>query len=730
MKQVFFEKLWLENFCNHQDRIEVDLTDGKLVLITGPNGSGKTSMLQAIPFALYGQCEKGRGEDVLNDKAMKNCCAGVSFRIGQHVYTVERFIKYTKVGTTVVLKQNGIVMCQGHKEVVPEIERILIPREGFNNTLMFSQKVKTFFTDLKDSEQKKIFRKVLNLDNYTLYGEETTKRIKNIGIKVLELNRQLEVNKGIQNENELIVTKLEAEQLKFDTNKKKSIVEFESIIKTLTERKDYIETMHEEHSIAKYDTQLTKVTGRIGFLSSKLNNVRESLEPKMQTIEDHGKLKKVEMEKAANELVQKAKDKAELEVKELSEKVQKNKNKILNSIEENDNERKSIEISIASLTANLSNVIDNIQELELDLSSLQDPVCPTCKQPIDEEILQQLTNKLNQLKEVHKKEKVKQNEFCQELSEKDYDKGKLKLELDGINSDENLVLNDIQSKFNETNTTVLTRLKTANDKIEAGLVTHKQTLKEDLEEETVELLRELNACKAQKGSFEEKIKIMTELRKELNDLSLRLVKVTEGLKKENEKTFDDTQLNDLVKKCDELRLQVKSLISERTKYTKTVEILEFWKEGFSNSGIQSLLIDESIPFMNRRIAEYMDKLCNGRYTVTFDTLQATKAGEFRDRVQVNVFDNVTHADNRVKFSGGQKRMVDIGAILTLHDLQSQVQDVEFNILLFDEIFDSLDETNTEYTAKLIRQVSKNKWTGVISHTKLDQIEADEVLSFS
>ena len=56
-------------------------------------------------------------------------------------------------------------------------------------------------------------------------------------------------------------------------------------------------------------------------------------------------------------------------------------------------------------------------------------------------------------------------------------------------------------------------------------------------------------------------------------------------------------------------------------------------------------------------------------------------------------------------------------------------DVEVNILLFDEIFDSLDDTNIGYVSNLIKQASNELWVGIISHRHLDQLEADEELTF-
>ena len=143
-----------------------------------------------------------------------------------------------------------------------------------------------------------------------------------------------------------------------------------------------------------------------------------------------------------------------------------------------------------------------------------------------------------------------------------------------------------------------------------------------------------------------------------------------------------------------------------------------------------MLIDESIPFMNKQVSYYLDMLTNGRYVVSFDTLDETKGGKFRDKISVRVLDTHTQANARVQLSGGQTRIIDIATILTLGDLQTNIQDVKINILLFDEIFDALDDENIGYVAKVLNKLKVGKSIFIISHQHQDQVEADQTLSLS
>ena len=169
---------------------------------------------------------------------------------------------------------------------------------------------------------------------------------------------------------------------------------------------------------------------------------------------------------------------------------------------------------------------------------------------------------------------------------------------------------------------------------------------------------------------------------------------------------------------------------EVTKGFATVTLGSQFMSRVSLIGIPAMLVDEAIPFMNRKMCEYLDYLTNGRYVVSFDTVSTTKTGEFRDKISVHLLDTYTQSNTRGQFSGGQTRIVDIATILTLGDLQANIHNMFVNILLFDEIFDSLDSENVGNVAKVLNKIKKDKSIYIISHTHQDGIEVDELLEIN
>jgi exonuclease SbcC len=107
------EKLVMENFGPFAGREELDFSRLEdIFLITGKTGSGKTTIFDAICFALYGKAPGGRGSHTTrlrSDHAGEEaeCRVSLEFSLGERRYLVERSPKYERrrkrgAGTTVM----------------------------------------------------------------------------------------------------------------------------------------------------------------------------------------------------------------------------------------------------------------------------------------------------------------------------------------------------------------------------------------------------------------------------------------------------------------------------------------------------------------------------------------------------------------------------------------------------------------------------------------------------
>ena len=133
-------------------------------------------------------------------------------------------------------------------------------------------------------------------------------------------------------------------------------------------------------------------------------------------------------------------------------------------------------------------------------------------------------------------------------------------------------------------------------------------------------------------------------------------------------------------------------ICEQEEQVLALDLLyyRFWEEAYGNAGLKVHVIDEMIEYFNKRIAHYIDILSDGKITIRFDKyLECT----------INGFDYGT-------CSSGERRRIDLAVLLALHDLNNLQHKCSSNILILDEVLDSVDDIGIEYIKDLLDELKK------------------------
>jgi DNA repair exonuclease SbcCD ATPase subunit len=728
MRNIQFQEVSMKNFGPYINPMTLSFPDNKLILMTGPNGIGKTMALDAIPFTLYGSTSKGaRGDDVVNNRVEKNCKTWVKFKVNDNQYIITRYHKYTKLGNTVILNRNGEDIKKGHREVLPEIEKLICSQKAFMNTLMFGQKVKDFFTDLVDSDKKEIFRKLLGLEQYLSYYNQASNFLKELNKLKDNLRNKIEIDKGVYDDvnNQIdILSNLKLEFYKKQQEKiknlHKSIEDNERLLNNWKKTLEQLKIKNED---------ITEIIKELSKVQNELSGFDKNYSAKIESLEKQKELKMLEL----NSEVDKNKAKITFDFSEQSKLVNNKINEINQIINDknlsNQNTQHNIDLQINKLKSNQESLTNEIIEINNNILESNISSCPTCEQEISEDIKKKLIIKTENIQQTIEK---KQDEINTLLSEKSKINNKLKIQLDLLYKEKD----EAKSKLNiivdsERDAKKEIDEKLDNLKIKVDLLVEQQKKKIlDTKELEQKQLKEKEADLELRKTNQEKISEETNsVLNTITSLESEIKTSKSQLKNEKETEYDETQLNSYINKKQELENAIKNKEEETVGLEKSIILYDFWKAAFSSTGIPSMLIDDSIPFMNKKISKYLDLLTNGRYIVSFDTLDETKAGDYRDKISVHVIDTETGANSRIQLSGGQTRILDIATILTLGDLQTNIQDVKFNILLFDEIYDALDYDNAAYVSKVLNKLKIGKSIYVISHKHQDQLEPDEHLEF-
>ena len=126
---------------------------------------------------------------------------------------------------------------------------------------------------------------------------------------------------------------------------------------------------------------------------------------------------------------------------------------------------------------------------------------------------------------------------------------------------------------------------------------------------------------------------------------------------------------------------------------------------FSNTGIRSVVLDLITPFLNERANKYSALLSGADIEILFSTQTQNKDGSYADKFGVTVINN--HGGEVYQAnSGGEKKRIDLAISFAIQDLVMSKDDLQTNIALYDEIFESLDPIGCESVITLLQEKQK------------------------
>ncbi len=115
---MLIERLTLRSFLRYRRKCDIDFKGKATVGIVGPNEVGKSSLLQAICYALYGRTRAERDEQLISEKAKADMVVGLALRLEDgSLFEIER-------GRT--LSNSPILSCTGYKaSKVAEVQEVI-----------------------------------------------------------------------------------------------------------------------------------------------------------------------------------------------------------------------------------------------------------------------------------------------------------------------------------------------------------------------------------------------------------------------------------------------------------------------------------------------------------------------------------------------------------------------------------------------------------------------------
>ena len=196
-------KLKISGFLSYQQAVELDFTSFDLACISGANGAGKSSLLDAITWVLFGRARK-KEDDALINSACNSAEVEYEFEYEHDHYRAQRSKtrgKTSLLELQMLNRQGDWTTLTEHslRETEKRIEQTLrMDYETFINTSFFLQGKADQFAQQPAGKRKEILSSILNLeiwesfrDAASLHKHSEEKEIAAIDAWLIEIELEL-----------------------------------------------------------------------------------------------------------------------------------------------------------------------------------------------------------------------------------------------------------------------------------------------------------------------------------------------------------------------------------------------------------------------------------------------------------------------------------------------------------------------------------------------------------
>ena len=659
------KKIILENIRSYENQ-EINFVSGS-TLLSGDIGSGKTSVLLAIEFALFGLQPGQRGSALLRNGASTGKVK-LMFEVDGNEIEIERTLKK---GKTISQDYCSILIDGEKKELsVTELKSKILELLNYPNEFAKKQNILYKFTVYTPQEEMKqiiledsdtrinTLRHVFGIDKYKTILENVTllttklreeKRMKEGMISNLEQNKSLLVLKENElEEKQKILPSLELELFNKKEIRKKIQLEKEEISKKI-----------EEKNKLQSEVEKTKIM---------IVNKEDTIFSNKKTIS--------QLKLQIEELQNLAFDESEFQILE-------------KRISENKFKREKLNNSYLEINSKINSIFLRIEEdkkLETKISSLE--ICPTCLQNVDAvyraNVLNKIHNnesefksKINSLEEekILAVQEIRQIENTISVDEKRFtDLRILKIKLQGI----------------EEKSSQIDNIEKTNSLLEKDIELLKQHL-DILSSSVINLSKFSNLAEEKQKEFEEILK----------QERIAEIKLAE-LKKEIE--FSSSQIAQL-----KLEIEKVELIKSKLVY---ISELENWLSKQFTTLIS--FIEKNV--MLKLKAEFSKLFAEWFYALVSDAFNVRLSDDFTPIVEQQDYE-IDYA----YLSGGERTAIALAYRLALNQvinkLMSKIKTRD--LIILDEPTDGFSEQQIDKMRDIFQQLNVGQLIVVSHEQKID-----------
>ena len=287
---IYFKYLRWKNFLSTGNVFtELKLDKAKSTLVVGENGAGKSTMLDALSFALYGKpFRKINKPQLMNTINQKGLEVQVEFRVGKKEYMIVRGVKPNKFEiyeNDKIINQDAAA--RDYQEVL-EKNILKLNHKSFSQIVVLGSSTFVPFMQLPSMHRREVIEDLLDIQIFSTMNTLLKDKVNNNKSEILDNDYNINLaEEKIKMQHQYI------DELKQNTEKRVNEAKVK-VVKAEKEKQDYntlIDTLQGQvnilqESISDFES-LTKKKSKVEQLEYKLQEKIKKLEHDIEFYQDH-----------------------------------------------------------------------------------------------------------------------------------------------------------------------------------------------------------------------------------------------------------------------------------------------------------------------------------------------------------------------------------------------------------------------------------------------------------